>query len=120
MISVVIPVKNGGSDLVRCLEGIRRQIVDERIEIVVVDSGSTDGSADVARNAGALVREIPAEQFGSDNWHFQGVHGSMGRLGQRNEDINSSDSFHAWTEQGHMAICIAPRIEAQTLLEKTR
>jgi rhamnosyltransferase len=80
VISVVIPVKNGGSDLVRCLEGIRRQIVDERIEIVVVDSGSTDGSADVARNAGALVREIPAEQFGHGRTRNLGVSLASGDL----------------------------------------
>lgn len=55
--------------------------------------------------------KIPAEQFGSDNWHFQGVHASMGKLGQRNEDPLHEDSFHAWTPQGHMLICIAPRRE---------
>jgi phenylpropionate dioxygenase-like ring-hydroxylating dioxygenase large terminal subunit len=55
--------------------------------------------------------KIPAEQFGSDNWHFQGVHASMTRLGGRNEDPGSEDSFHAWTGEGHMLICIAPKVE---------
>jgi rhamnosyltransferase len=64
VISVVIPVKDGGTDLVRCLDGIARQEIDEDVEVVVVDSGSTDGSADVARRAGAIVHEIAAEQFG--------------------------------------------------------
>ncbi len=64
MISVVIPVKNGGKDLVRCLDGIARQRTDEEVEVVVVDSGSTDGSAAVARGAGAVVHEIPAAEFG--------------------------------------------------------
>ena len=40
VISVVIPVKNGGADLVRCLDAIARQVVDEPVEVVVVDSGS--------------------------------------------------------------------------------
>ena len=44
MISVVIPVKDGGADLMRCLEAIAHQRVDEEVEIVVVDSGSRDGS----------------------------------------------------------------------------
>ena len=60
MISVVIPVKNGGDDLARCLAGIAVQTIDEPVEIVVVDSGSADGSADRARDAGAVVHEISA------------------------------------------------------------
>jgi phenylpropionate dioxygenase-like ring-hydroxylating dioxygenase large terminal subunit len=83
------------------------------LDLLLASSGAgTEVSAGTHRCNVHCNWKIPAEQFGSDNWHFQGVHGSMGRLGQRNEDINSSDSFHAWTEQGHMAICIAPRIEA--------
>lgn len=63
MISVLIPVKDGGIDLVRCLEGIAAQDVDDSVEIVVVDSGSTDGSPDRARAFGAVVHEIPAAAF---------------------------------------------------------
>ena len=51
VISVVIPVKDGGADLVRCLDGIARQEVDEPVEVVVVDSGSRDGSADARARA---------------------------------------------------------------------
>jgi len=63
VISVVIPVKNGGADLVRCLDGIAGQRVDEDVEVVVVDSGSSDGSPERARQAGARVHEIPASEF---------------------------------------------------------
>lgn len=63
MISVVIPVKNGGADLARCLDAIRRQRVDA-VEIVVVDSGSTDSSVGIAHAHGAHVHEIPAAEFG--------------------------------------------------------
>ncbi len=64
MISVVIPVKNGGADLVRCLAAIGRQELDAEVEVVVVDSGSSDGSVDVARSHGARVHEIPPSEFG--------------------------------------------------------
>ena len=74
MISILIPVKNGGSDLVRCLEAIATQTVDDRVEIVVVDSGSTDGSPDRARELGATVHEIPAHEF---------VHGATRNLAAR-------------------------------------
>ncbi|MDQ3670897.1 MAG: glycosyltransferase, partial [Actinomycetota bacterium] len=63
MISVVIPVKDGGLDLVRCLEAIARQHVDEEVEFVVVDSGSSDGSAERARGLGARVHGILPEEF---------------------------------------------------------
>lgn len=63
-VSVLIPVLNGGSDLVRCLDAIAAQDVDAQVEIVVVDSGSTDGTPEVARRHGAHVHEIPGSSFG--------------------------------------------------------
>ena len=64
-VSVVIPVKNGGDDLVRCLRAIGRQRLegDGEVEVVVVDSGSRDDSVAVARASGARVHEIPPEEF---------------------------------------------------------
>ena len=63
MISIVIPVKDGGDDLVRCLNAILRQDIAEEVEIVVVDSGSRDGSAARAESLGARVHSIPASEF---------------------------------------------------------
>ena len=80
MISVVIPVKDGGADLERCLAGIATQQVDEEVEVVVVDSGSTDGSPDRARAAGARVHEIPAEEFGHGRTRNLGVELARGDL----------------------------------------
>jgi GT2 family glycosyltransferase len=80
VISVVIPVKNGGDDLSRCLAGIARQEIDEPVEIVVVDSGSEDGSADRARAVGAIVHEIPATEFGHGRTRNLGVALSSGEL----------------------------------------
>lgn len=63
-VSVVIPVRNDGPHLDACLRALATQtrVADE---IVVVDNGSTDASADIARAAGARVvfcgeRGIPA------------------------------------------------------------
>lgn len=63
MISVVIPVKDGGTDLVRCLEAIARQRTDDEVEVVVVDSGSRDGSAGRAHGLGARVHSIAPGEF---------------------------------------------------------
>ncbi|MBA2461941.1 MAG: glycosyltransferase family 2 protein [Actinobacteria bacterium] len=73
MISVVIPVKDGGTDLARCLDGIAQQDVGEDIEVVIVDSGSVDGSAARGRAAGAIVHEIPAVEFGHGRTRNLGV-----------------------------------------------
>jgi rhamnosyltransferase len=74
VISILIPVKDGGSDLIRCLQAIAAQQVDNQVEVVVVDSGSSDGSAERARELGATVHEIPASDF---------VHGATRNLAAR-------------------------------------
>jgi GT2 family glycosyltransferase/glycosyltransferase involved in cell wall biosynthesis len=60
-VSVVIPVKNGGALMERVFEAVRAQ---GALELIVVDSGSTDGSQDLARAAGAELIEIPPADFG--------------------------------------------------------
>lgn len=54
--SVVIPVYNGRESLRRLLKNLGEQSFDrERLELLVVDDGSDDGSAEVAREFGARV-----------------------------------------------------------------
>ncbi len=74
MISIVIPVRNGGAPMRRCLEAIRDQEIADDVEIVAVDSGSTDGTQDLVRAFGGRVHEIPGEQFN---------HGETRNLGAR-------------------------------------
>lgn len=59
-LAVVAIGRNEGERLVRCLESVAREV-----ELVVyVDSGSSDGSVERARELGALVRELdPASPF---------------------------------------------------------
>jgi rhamnosyltransferase len=63
VISILIPTKNGGGDLERCLRGIGMQRTQVPVEVIVVDSGSTDGSCELARRHGAAVHEIAPEAF---------------------------------------------------------
>ncbi len=53
-LSVVIPVRNGGLDFEHCLRRLRDSHPTES-ELIVVDDGSTDGSAALAASFGALV-----------------------------------------------------------------
>jgi rhamnosyltransferase len=80
VISVVIPVKDGGEDLRRCLAGIAIQRVEDEVEVVVVDSGSTDGSVEVARAAGARVHEIAPHEFNHGATRNLGVSLARGDL----------------------------------------
>ena len=63
MISVCIPTKNAGPAFAANLRSLREQRLEEEFELVVVDSSSTDGTADIARAAGARVLVIPPEEF---------------------------------------------------------
>jgi hypothetical protein len=53
-LSVVIPVRDGGRDFERCLRALRDSTLDG-FELIVVDDGSADGSADLAGRFGARV-----------------------------------------------------------------
>ncbi len=53
-ITVVIPVRDGGDDFARCLDALSRS-VGISYHLIVVDDGSTDGSAERAEARGARV-----------------------------------------------------------------
>jgi hypothetical protein len=60
LLSFVIPVRNDAVRLARCLESIRADgYPSNSQEIIVLDNGSVDESADVARKFGALVLALP-------------------------------------------------------------
>jgi rhamnosyltransferase len=64
-VSVVIPTKNAGPLLCRVLDAVMCQKTDWFFDLLVVDSGSTDGTVDlVKRNSSVRLIEIPAAEFG--------------------------------------------------------
>jgi rhamnosyltransferase len=60
-VSVAIPVRNGGELLVGVLSALSSQSVQH--ELVVCDSGSTDGSLELARAHGARLLTVAPERF---------------------------------------------------------
>jgi glycosyltransferase involved in cell wall biosynthesis len=66
-VSVVIPCLNEAETIAECVQQARAVLDANEIpsEVVVVDNGSTDGSGDLARAAGAHVVEEPRRGYGS-------------------------------------------------------
>ncbi len=61
-VSVVIPARNEGRRIVHCLEALDKQSIDRgRYEVIVVDDGSEDDTADVAARHGARVVRQPRQ-----------------------------------------------------------
>lgn len=62
-ISVIIPTLNGGALFEKCIDKLRRQQYPGEIQLIVVDSGSTDNTLEHARNAGARIECIEQKNF---------------------------------------------------------
>jgi rhamnosyltransferase len=60
---MVIPTKNGGLTLSKCLGKIEEQSGDFETEVVIVDSESQDDTLEIVRDYNAVVRSIAAESF---------------------------------------------------------
>jgi len=60
--SIVIRAYNEEKHIGRLLEGIRQQTIKD-VEIILVDSGSTDQTVSVAESFGARLVHIPSDEF---------------------------------------------------------
>ncbi|MBL8090151.1 MAG: glycosyltransferase family 2 protein [Anaerolineales bacterium] len=60
--SIVIRAYNEEKHIGRLLEGIKQQTV-KNVEIILVDSGSTDSTASIAESFGVKIVKIPADEF---------------------------------------------------------
>ena len=57
--SVIVPAFNEEAVLAGCLEALAGQTFTGRVEVIVVDNSSTDGTADIAERCGARVVHEP-------------------------------------------------------------
>jgi len=71
--AVVIPTKNAGALFQRVMDGLRRQTIWSDIDLVVVDSGSTDRTIEIATAAGARVQTIAPDTFNHGQTRDYGI-----------------------------------------------
>ncbi len=108
-VSVVIPVRDDSRLLERCLAALDRQTVAP-LEVVVVDNGSTDGSAAVARAHGARV--VPEPTVGIPAAAATGYDAATGAVIARLD----ADSLPAadWVARVEEALARRPEVVAVT------
>ena len=76
-ITVVIPAHNAGEHLGRALESVLAQ-TRPADEILVVDDGSTDNTAEVARSYGSAVTYLYQDQRGAGAARNRGIEAATG------------------------------------------
>ena len=63
VVTVAIPVLNGARYLREVLSAVRAQELDRTVELLIWDSGSTDGSLEIAAEHDARIHQITRDQF---------------------------------------------------------
>ena len=91
LVSVIIPVLNGERFLAAAVASIRRQGYPS-LEIIVVDDGSTDGTAAVASALGGEVRCVSQANAGPPSARNRGLEMARGQL------IGFLDADDLWSE----------------------
>ena len=86
-VSFVVPVRNGARWLPRVLPSLLAQDAGAPIEVVMVEDGSGDGSAEILARASAADARVKIVPPG-----FCGLHSSMRRVSARTAERSASSS----------------------------
>ncbi|MDA9983205.1 glycosyltransferase [Gammaproteobacteria bacterium] len=79
-VSIVIPTYNGGSLFEDCLARIFEQQVEFVYEVIVIDSGSIDGTLQILKKYPVQVSTIPNSAFNHGSTRNRGIEISSGEL----------------------------------------
>lgn len=82
LVSVIIPVKNGLPEFQRVIDALKSQVLDEQYEVIIIDSGSKDGSIQAVPLEDPRFRliEIESSSFGHGKTRNLGVEKARGEF----------------------------------------
>ena len=80
LVSIVIPTRNGMATLPALIETIRQQRCSAPIEIVAVDSSSTDGTTQLLQRHADRLVQIPPQDFNHGLTRNLGIEHAQGEL----------------------------------------
>ena len=119
MLSVIIPTYNEAANIGRLVADLRRYAPAEAVEILVVDAGSPDGTAEAARRAGATVLASPKPGRAAQmNYGTQQARGDIFYFVHADVGIHPDyvATIQAAVAQGHAAGCYRFRFDSSHLL----
>jgi rhamnosyltransferase len=80
LISVIVPVKNGEATIKECLDAIIRQTIYPSIEIIIIDSGSTDNTLEILKTFPVRLITIEPGSFNHGLTRNMGAGAAAGKL----------------------------------------
>jgi len=72
-VSIVIPTLNGGKTFTECLGALFSQDTERPFEVIVLDSGSGDGTREAASRAGARLYDVGPGEFNHGETRNRGI-----------------------------------------------
>lgn len=111
--SVIVPARNAETTLPRTLAALAKQDLQEPYEVIVVDDGSTDGTASAAQGAPGPVRVLEQTATGAAAARNRGVaHSSGSALAFCDADVYPTRS---WLREGLAALDSADLVQGRVL-----
>jgi rhamnosyltransferase len=91
--SIIIPTFNGSEYMQETLEAIFNQDTDFAFEVIIIDSGSTDSTCEIASKFPVRLMRIPKEEFNHGETRNLGAEKSKGKfLVYLTQDATPADS----------------------------
>ncbi len=96
-VSIVIATYNGGVNFKECLQMVFEQRVNFPFEVIIIDSGSTDGTLDFSKGYPIRLKQISPKEFNHGLTRNMGIEFAQGRyVVLMTQDAIPADSY--WLE----------------------